>query len=86
MNISGIQLMKTAACAVCCTVHLSNIQYAKCLLQVPSLEVGELLIRSLYQAKPQLEVCSQQQLLELVTLADSLDAKKQSMRQARSCS
>jgi hypothetical protein len=44
--------------------------------QVPSLEVGELLIRSLYQAKPQLDACSQQQLLELVTLADSLDAKK----------
>jgi hypothetical protein len=45
-------------------------------LQVPSLAVGQLLIRSLYQAQPQLNDCSQEQLLELVTLADSLDAKK----------
>jgi hypothetical protein len=42
--------------------------------QVPSLMIGELLIRCMYQAQPQLELCSQAQLLQLVTLADSLDA------------
>lgn len=44
--------------------------------QVPSLEVGQLLIRSLYQAQPQLQECSQQQLLQLMVLAESLDASK----------
>lgn len=44
--------------------------------QVPSLEVGELLIRCMYQAQPQLQQCSQALLLQLVTLADSLDAHK----------
>lgn len=43
-------------------------------LHVPSLEVGELLIRCMYQAQPQLQQCSQALLLQLVTLADSLDA------------
>jgi hypothetical protein len=45
-------------------------------LQVPSLAVGELLICCMYQAQPQLQQCSQAQLLQLVTLADSLDATK----------
>uniref|UniRef100_A0A383V2T7 BTB domain-containing protein n=1 Tax=Tetradesmus obliquus TaxID=3088 RepID=A0A383V2T7_TETOB len=60
-------------------------------LHVPSLEVGELLIRCMYQAQPQLQQCSQALLqlvtlaaghpcswspLQLVTLADSLDAPK----------
>ncbi|WIA14940.1 hypothetical protein OEZ85_001651 [Tetradesmus obliquus] len=46
------------------------------ILHVPSLEVGELLIRCMYQAQPQLQQCSQVLLLQLVTLADSLDAHK----------
>lgn len=45
-------------------------------IKVPSLEVGELLIRCMYQAQPQLQQCSQALLLQLVTLADSLDAHK----------
>ncbi|WIA30092.1 hypothetical protein OEZ86_000187 [Tetradesmus obliquus] len=46
------------------------------MLQVPSLEVGQLLIRSLYQAQPQLQQCSQPQLLQLIMLADRFDATK----------
>jgi hypothetical protein len=43
-------------------------------LQVPTLDLGELLIRCIYQAQPQLEQCSQAQLLQLVTLADKFGA------------
>jgi hypothetical protein len=43
-------------------------------MQVPTLDLGELLIRCIYQAQPQLEPCSQAQLLQLVTLADNFGA------------